>query len=292
MKIPVKDKSTLFDFLLDNMGSASKTKIRKLIRHGAVTLEGEKIDTPEHVLFPGQSVEIRRPTFPSPFPVLYEDRHLIAVEKPAGMLSISTEKERFNTFYRAVNQYVQSRSGRRERIFIVHRLDREVSGIMLFAKTPEAKEGLQKNWGKTEKRYCALTEGHPPREEGTIRGWLKESPIHKVFSCPGGPDAKYAITHYREVRRYPRHTLLEIRLETGRKNQIRAHLSEMGCPVVGDKKYGATGNPFRRIALHAFLLTFAHPVSGNRIRLESPVPGIFEEFGRPLPLPRLTDGSS
>jgi len=280
MKIQVKEKSALFDFLLDKLGPTSKTKIRKLIQHGAITLDGQKIGAPEHGLLSGQIVEIRRPALPSPFPVLYEDRYLVAVEKPAGLLSISTDKENFNTFYRAVNQYVQSRSGRRERIFIVHRLDREVSGIMLFAKTPEAKETLQKNWGETEKLYCALVEGHPPQKEGTIKSWLKENPIHKVYSCPEGPDAKYAITHYRQLMKYPRHTLLEIRLETGRKHQIRAHLSEMRCPVVGDKKYGATGNPFHRIALHAFSLTFTHPVSGKRIRLESSIPKIFGEFGR------------
>ncbi len=280
MKITVKEKSLLFDFLLDKLGPTSKTKIRKLIQHGAVTLDGQKIGTPEHGLLPGQIVEIRRPALPPPFPILYEDLYLIAMEKPAGLLSISTDKENFNTFYRAVNQYVQHRSDRRERIFIVHRLDREVSGIMLFAKTPETKEALQKNWGETDKRYCALVEGHPPQKEGTIKSWLKESPIHKVYSCPKGPDAKYAVTHYRQVMNYPKHTLLEISLETGRKNQIRAHLSEMKCPVVGDKKYGATGNPFHRIALHAFSLTFTHPVSGKRIRLESPIPKMFTEFGK------------
>ena len=279
MKITVKEKNTLFDFLLDKVGPTSRTKIRKLIEHGAVTLDGEKAGTPEHVLFPGQIIEIRRPTLPAPFPILYEDRYLIAVEKPAGILSISTDKEHFNTFYRAVNQYVQNRSDRKERIFIVHRLDREVSGIMLFAKTPEAKEGLQKNWGETEKLYCALVEGHPPQKEGAVKSWLRESPIHKVYSSSEGPDAKYAVTHYRQVMKYPRFTLLEIRLETGRKNQIRAHLSEIRCPVVGDKRYGATGNPFHRIALHAFSLTFTHPVSGKRVRLESPIPKIFGEFG-------------
>ena len=280
MKIPVKEKTTLFHFLLDKLGGASKTKIRKLIKHGGVTLNGESITMPDHFLLSGQIIEIHRPTLPSPFPVLYEDSSVIALEKPAGLLSIDTGEGHPHTFYRAVNQYVQLRSHRRERIFIVHRLDRVVSGIMLFAKTPEVKDALQKNWSETEKRYCALVENHPTRKEDTLKSWLKESPIHKVYSCPKGPDAKYAVTHYRQLEEYPRYTLLEIRLETGRKNQIRAHLSEMGCPIVGDKKYGATGNPFHRLALHAVALSFTHPLSGKRIKLESPVPPVFLKLGK------------
>ena len=278
MKISVKEKETLFDFLVHRLGRTSSTKIRKLIKHGGITLNGEAITRPDHLLLPGQAIEIHRPAPPPPFPVLYEDRYLIAMEKPPGLLSISTGEEGSNTFYRAVNQYVQTRSHRRERIFIVHRLDKEVSGVMLFAKTQEAKDALQKNWTETEKRYCALVEGHPPQKEGTIRSWLKESAIHKVYSSPKGPDAKYAVTHYRLLQEYPQHSLLEIRLETGRKNQIRAHLSEMGCPIVGDKRYGAAGDSIHRLALHAVALAFTHPVSGKRINLESPIPQIFLKF--------------
>jgi 23S rRNA pseudouridine1911/1915/1917 synthase len=146
---------------------------------------------------------------------------------------------------------------------------------MLFAKTPEIKEALQMNWGKTEKLYAALVEGRPPRGEGTLKSWLLETPALKVHSGPKGPGAKYAVTHYRKLKEYSKHTLLEIRPETGRKNQIRAHLSEMGCPIAGDRKYGAAGNPIRRLALHAVGLSFIHPVSGERIKLESPLPTEF-----------------
>jgi 23S rRNA pseudouridine1911/1915/1917 synthase len=275
MKISVKEKTTLFDFLLDKLSPASKTRVRKLIKKRAITLNGEVTTLLDQDLVPGQIIEVKRPAPSPPFPVLYEDPYMIALEKPFGLLSISTGKEETATFYRAVNQYVQSRSNRRERIFIVHRLDREASGIMLFAKTPEVKEALQKNWKETEKFYCALVEGHPPEREGTIRSWLKESPDLRVRSRPEGPEAKYAVTHYRQLKEYPRHTLLSIRLETGRKNQIRVHLSEMGCPVVGDKKYGASGDPIGRLALHACSLSFTHPVTRQRMRLESPVPATF-----------------
>jgi 23S rRNA pseudouridine1911/1915/1917 synthase len=274
MNITVKEESNLFDFLVDKLG-ASGTKVRKLIKHGGVSVDGQVAIRPDFSLQPGQTLEIIRPTLSPPFPILYEDRYIIAVEKPSGILSIATDKETSDTFYRAVNHYVQLRSQDRERIFVVHRLDREVSGIMLFAKSQAIQEILQRSWSDTEKRYCVLVEGHPPKREGTIKGWLRENRIHKVYSCPEGPLAKYAVTHYREIKRYPRYALLEIRLETGRKNQIRAHLSELGCPVAGDKKYGATGNPIRRLALHAFSLSFTHPISGERIKLEGPIPKIF-----------------
>ena len=279
MRIPVKEKCDLLDFLMGKI-SASRTKIRKWVKHGAITVNGQVVMRPDFSLFSGQTVEISRSTPPPPFPVLFEDPCLIAAEKPPGLLSIGTEKETSNTFYRAVNQYVQFCSHDKERIFIVHRLDREVSGVMLFAKSQAIQETLQRNWSDTEKLYCALVEGHPPEKEGCIRGWLKENRIHKVYSCPESPHAKYAVTYYRELKRYPRHTLLEIRLETGRKNQIRAHLSELECPIVGDEKYGASGNPIHRLGLHAFSLSFTHPISGERVRLKSPIPKIFEEFGK------------
>jgi 23S rRNA pseudouridine1911/1915/1917 synthase len=279
MKLSVRETSTLFDFLQGN-ADASGTKIRKKIKHGDVRVNGQTVLRPDVLVLPGQTVEISRPTLQAPFPVLYEDPGLIAVEKPAGLLSIGTDRETSNTFYRAVNQYVQLSSQGKERIFIVHRLDREVSGVMLFAKSQAVQEALQRNWSTTEKRYSALVEGHPPEKEGCIKTWLKENRIHKVYSCPEGPHAKYAVTRYRECKRYPRHALLEIDLETGRKNQIRAHLSESGCPIVGDKKYGAAESPIHRLALHAVSLAFTHPVSGERITLKSPTPRLFEELGR------------
>jgi 23S rRNA pseudouridine1911/1915/1917 synthase len=285
MKIQVEEKGTLLDLLQNRFKASSKTKLRKMIKHGGVAVDGKAIPIPAHLLVPGQVVEIRRPAPPPPFPVLYEDPFVIAVEKPEGLLSIASEKEPTHTLYRAVYEYVQSRSRRGERIFIVHRLDREVSGVMLFAKTPEVKDALQKGWSKTEKRYCALVEDHPPEKEGSIKSWLKENPIHRVYSCPEGPGAKYAVTRYRLLREYPEHALLEIRLETGRKNQIRAHLSEMGCPIVGDKRYGATGDPIHRLALHAVTLSFTHPVSGKRMTLESPVPSAFSRLGKSPPTP-------
>ena len=278
MKIHVKEKDTLFNILYAKLRPASKTRVRKLIKHGAIALGGQILRMPDHLLIPGQTISIERPATRPPFSVLYEDPYVIALEKPPGLLSVGTGREEPNTFYRMVNQYLHLRSNGRERIFIVHRLDREASGIMLFAKTPEIKGALQRSWGGTEKRYAALVEGRPPEREGTLKSWLTETPAFKVRSGPKRPGAKFAVTHYRNVKEYPEYTLLEIRPETGRKNQIRAHLSEMGCPIAGDKKYGAAGNPIRRLALHAVALSFTHPVSGERLKIESPLPGDFRRL--------------
>lgn len=274
MKLVVRRSCGLADLLLDK-AHVSRTRIRKWIQHGAIHVDGQiatRLDLP---LMPGQSVEINRVARAAPFPVLYEDPYLIAAEKPAGMLSIGTDKEISNTFYRIVNQYVRTRSHGKERIFIVHRLDREASGVMLFAKTQNIQQVLQKAWGDTEKLYCALVEGCPPEKNGTVTSWLKESRAYVVHSSREDASTKLAITHYRLLKRFPRHCLLEIRLETGRKNQIRVHLSELGCPIAGDKKYGASANPIHRLALHAFFLSFNHPVTGERMSLTTPVPEVF-----------------
>ncbi len=289
MKIPVDEQNEVLPFLQEKLGIASKKKIRKLIRFGSVTLGGEIVERPDLAVFPGQVVEVRRPKpgdrqTPA-FSILYEDPYLIAVEKPTGLLSISTDTEKSDTFYRAVNRHVEVRSRGRKRIFIIHRLDREASGVMLFAKTEEVKRRLQETWHQSEKRYYALVEGHPSEKEGALQSWLREDSFHRVSSCSGGPHARYAVTHYRQVKASAKYTLLDIRLETGRKHQIRVHLSELGHPVAGDKRYGAKTNPFRRLALHAYSLTFVHPVSRERITLVSPPPKAFERLekvGRPI----------
>jgi 23S rRNA pseudouridine1911/1915/1917 synthase len=274
MRISVREEGDLLSFLAERLG-VSRTRVRKMVKHGAVHIDGQPMDPSNLSLHPGQTIEIHRPAAAAPFPILYEDLYLLAGEKPPGLLSVSTERENSNTFYRMINEYLRLRSHGKERVFIVHRLDREASGIMLFAKSQAVQEMLQRQWAETEKRYYAVVEGHPPESEGCIKSWLKENRIHKVYSSPERSQAKYAVTLYREVKRYPRHSFLEVRLQTGRKNQIRVHLSDLGCPIVGDKRYGASENPFRRLALHAFCLSFTHPISKKRITLKSPLPQLF-----------------
>jgi len=280
MKIIAKIDGSLLDLLQARFPQASKTTLRQMLRHGRVLRDGRVVHRADSPVRAGDAIELiaahePEPEVDPPGRILLRDAHLIGIEKPAGLLSVARDPEVDDTFYRRVNDYVRETSRGRERIFIVHRLDRGVSGIMLFAFSPEVQEGLQRAWATTEKHYWALVEGHPPEEEGTIRSWLRENRAHRVFSTPRGPEAKLAVTHYRVRRSTPSRTLLEVQIETGRKNQIRAHLAELGCPVVGDRKYGARTNPFRRLGLHAFLLVFTHPVTGERIRLRLPLPSAF-----------------
>jgi 23S rRNA pseudouridine1911/1915/1917 synthase len=280
MKIVVEEPCVLMDLLLEKIQTHSKTKIRNLIKYGNVTIDDVAAQRVDLDMQTGQVVEIhhpkRTPDRALPFHILFEDQYLLVVEKPIGVLSMSKYEDKSDTFLYAVNQSLRHRPPNQRRAYLVHRLDREASGIMVFAFSPEIKRTMQDNWDKTEKLYYALVEGRPPQKEGVIQSWLREDRIFKVYSCPEGPDAKYAVTHYRAIEEYSKFTLLEVRLETGRKNQIRVHLSEMGCPIVGDKKYGAKGNPIQRLGLHAFSFAFDHPVTGERMKLQISKPRSFE----------------
>ncbi len=287
MKFTVKEPAPLLDFLLKATGSSTKTKIRNLLQHGSVVVDGAVQKRGDTALKTGQTVEIarketieakkasaRRPD--APFPLLFEDPHLIAMEKPSGLLSIGTDTEKTKTFYKMVSEYVKEASEDREKIFIVHRLDREVSGVMLFAKSEDVKQALQDNWADTEKIYLALVEGHPEKESGTVRTWLKENSALQVFvASEHTSGAKLAVTHYKVLKTFATKSLLEVQIETGRKHQIRIHMAEINCPIAGDKKYGATSNPIGRLGLHASTLAFTHPVTGERIRLNAKTPNAF-----------------
>lgn len=279
MNIVVKEKHTLLDILLEEIQTNSKTKVRNLIKYGNVTLDGVLVQRADVVAEAGQVIEVKHPKRVAdsalPFNILFEDKDVLAVEKPVGMLSMSESDDKSDSFLNIVNEAIRTRSHNQNRALLVHRLDRETSGIMVFAFSPEIRNIMQENWQKTEKLYYALVEGHPPKKHGVIQSWLRESSVFKVYSGPEGPDAKHAITFYRQVKWYPHHALLEIRLETGRKNQIRVHLSDLGCPVVGDKKYGAKTNLIKRLGLHAFFFAFDHPVTGERIELRSEMPKSF-----------------
>jgi len=178
-----------------------------------------------------------------------------------------------------LNEHLRERSpDKRERVFIVHRLDRETSGLIVFAKTETAKRRLQDNWDKVAKRYLAVVEGVPGKNEDTIAGYLNESSTLRVYEGRSSKSAKYAVTRYRILKKSRGYSLLEIDIETGRKHQIRVHLSGIGHPVAGDKKYGAATDPLKRLALHAHRLSFQHPATKKDMHFESSLPRAFEQF--------------
>ena len=209
--------------------------------------------------------------------ILFEDDAVVVVDKPAGLLTIATETERERTLYAALRARANAKKPP-QKIFIVHRLDREASGLLVFAKTIEAKEKLQEQFKSHSagRRYVAVVEGQVKGEDFSIRSYLAENAAFRVYSTRKTGDGKLAITHVRVVKRNPKTTRVQVRLETGRKHQIRVHLAERGHPIVGDKAYGSRSNPIRRLALHGDYLSFRHPLTGKRVEFESKYPNIFQ----------------
>lgn len=208
--------------------------------------------------------------------ILYEDKYLIAVSKPHNLLTIGTDKIKDKTLYRKVSDYVKKQH-KSNKIFIVHRLDKDTSGIILFAKTEEVKRKLQQNWDKTKRYYVALVEGNV-KTSGTIKNWLRETKTLMTFSSNKPNDGVLAITKYKPIISKNEYSLLEIEILTGRKNQIRVHMKDIKHPIVGDKKYGSVKNPIRRMTLHATYLKFIHPITQKEIKLNSNYPIIFENL--------------
>jgi RluA family pseudouridine synthase len=208
--------------------------------------------------------------------VVFEDSDLIVVEKPCGLLTVATARERLKTLYAALFDYVK-RQRPPEKIFVVHRLDREASGLLVFAKTASAKYHLQQQFKEHSvgRRYLALVEGRLARDQETIQSFLVENAAHRVYSVRNSRKGKLAVTHLKVLKRSSKATLVEVCLESGRKHQIRVHLAERGNPVVGDKTYGSRVNPIRRMALHACSLSFRHPRTGQKLHFESCCPKLF-----------------
>jgi 23S rRNA pseudouridine1911/1915/1917 synthase len=282
MKITVKQDISLLEFLMQWTGTTSKSKAKEWVATGQIRCNG---NIPAHVnipLFAGDVIEKGNPKDfvrnqeKCPFTILFEDKYLIAIDKPAGVLTMGDVSEKVTTAYKQMNDFLKETAFGNKRAEIVHRLDKEVSGVLLFAKTEQVQEYLRDNWQENRKFYYALAEGRPKKTQGTYETWLMEGPKQKMMSVSQRPEAKLAITHYKVLDKFENNTtLLEIELETGRKNQIRVHLAEMGCPIVGDWKYGADETFTRRIRLHAHKLILVHPVTGKTIEIDSPMPKHF-----------------
>ena len=213
---------------------------------------------------------------PKGLAILHEDRDIIVIEKPGGLLTIGTERDKTRTAHTILNDYVRKGDPRsRNRIYVVHRLDRETSGILIFAKSEAAKNYLQDNWQETDKRYLTIVYGTPADTTGTISSYLTENSAFTVYSTPDPAKGKLSHTEYTVLKEAKGFCLLDIHLLTGRKHQIRVHMSESGHPVVGDKKYGKGHDSYGTLALHARSLSFTHPTSGRRMSFETDIPDFF-----------------
>ena len=279
--LDVKANSQLLKFLIEQLKGKSRTTVKALLAHRQVAVENHIITQFDYPVMVGQKVTITMGKMPEEIKyrglrILYEDPYLIVIEKDAGMLSIATAKEKLLTTYSILSGHVK-REDPNNRIFVVHRLDRDTSGIMMFAKSEEIQSIMQRAWQEAviERTYVAVVEGVVEKDEGTIRSFLKENKALVMYSTKVPGEGDEAITHYKVLKRHPELTLVEVKLETGRKNQIRVHMKDLGHPVVGDKKYGSKLNLIGRTCLHARVLAFIHPVNGTEVRYETPVPGPF-----------------
>jgi len=221
----------------------------------------------------------RKPTGshqPRGLAILHEDRDILVVEKPAGLLTIGTERQKSGTAHYLLNDYVRKGNPKsRNRVYVVHRLDRDSSGILLFAKSEQAKKFLQEHWDQTEKYYLAIVHGQLTPKEGMISSYLAETSAHRVYSTPDAARGKLAHTAYKVLKETKGFSLVEVHLLTGRKHQIRVHFAEKGNPVAGDRKYGAGRQVCKRLALHARSLAFIHPFNGRQMTFDLGMPKVF-----------------
>ncbi len=275
MKAIITKSQTLLEFLLEQYPDSPRTRIKKLLQSGTVKVNNKPTTLHSCSLKPGDSVDFSMKTGIAakaslPFPVLYEDQELIVIDKPAGIATSSVDGSA--NIQWTISEYLKEKSKGTVRTYVVHRLDKEVSGVLILAKSEKAMDTIKDKWEETEKHYYALVEGSPENPEGTVTSWLTEDHTQKMHSVKEAPNAKLSITHYKTIRNVDKNTLLDVKTDTGRKNQIRVHLSDIGCPIVGDWKYGASKEFIRRVRLHAYSISFPHPVTGELVTVESPMP--------------------
>lgn len=278
----VKESTDLMTFLLSKMGGMKRNAVKTLLSHRQVMVNDKIVTLFSELLKEGDRIEVKSGrgnielTHPK-LKILFEDDYIIVVEKKEGLLTVITGTKHETTAFSILKNHVQ-KSLPSNRIYTVHRLDRETSGILVFAKSREIQLRLQENWHRvvTGRIYVALVEGKVEKQKDTIKSWLTEHPDSlKVHASPVDDGGQLAVTHYRCIKSNDDYSLLELELETGRKNQIRVHMKSIGHPIAGDKKYGCRTNPLGRLALHARLLEFYHPVSEQKVCYQTSIPTKF-----------------
>ena len=282
----VKEENTLFDFAFKKMGSLSKTALKGYLAKGQISINDKAITQYDYQLKVGDTVKIDFTKGTAglkcaKISVIYEDDYIIVINKAEGLLSVATEKNEKETAFRIIMNHLKKQN-KNNRLYIVHRLDRETSGLLLFAKQKETQMILQENWQRivSEKKYYALVEGILEQKEGTIHTWLNEDvKSKKVYSSDFDNGGQESFTDYKVEKEYKKgYSLLSINLRTGRKNQIRVHMQCIGHPIAGDKKYGGSTSPIGRIGLHAEKLTLRHPITGQVMTFVAPLPEKITKF--------------
>ena len=273
----------LIAFIMEKMHGISRNRAKALITNRVVLVNNIITTHPLAELKPGDVVQLDRSKHKRAFTskeldIVFEDPYLLVVDKQPGLLSMANNS-RQQTAQTVLNRYLE-KGGARNTSHLVHRLDRDTSGLMLYAKDVQTQQSLINGWKQlvTDRRYIALVEGEMEEERGRIQSWLTEDKRFITHSSPVDNGGKFAVTHYSVLASSNGYSLVECVLETGRKNQIRVHMADLGHPIVGDHKYGSAADPMRRLGLHAYMLCFTHPVTGKHLRFETPVPLCFEKL--------------
>lgn len=281
--LEVKEERGLLEFLLENV-KESRSKIKATLQGRGIKVNGKTVTQFDFPLKPGMKVAVSKTKknqhgFKSRYvKIVYEDRWLVVVEKNVGILSMAAGHSSLNV--KSVLDDYFHKSRQRCRAHVVHRLDRDTSGLMVYAKDTEVEQEMEHNWHDIvyDRRYVAVVSGEMEDDEGTIANWLKDNKAYVTYSSPYDNGGKYAVTHFHVLKRTTDHSLVEFRLETGRKNQIRVHCADMGHPVCGDTKYGNGNDPLHRLCLHAYRLCFFHPVTRKRMEFETMIPTEFRRL--------------
>jgi len=275
----VEEPSTLLPWLLANL-KESRTKVKATLQNRGIKVNGKFITQFDYQLKVGDKVSVSKSKknnqFKSKFlKIVYEDQYLVVIEKNIGILSMAAGHSTLNVktvlddYFKKTRQHCTAH--------VVHRLDRDTSGLMVYAKDMQTEQILEHDWHNIvyDRRYVAVVSGEMEDDEGTIANWLKDNKAYVTYSSDTDNGGKYAITHFHVLNRTTTHSLVEFRLETGRKNQIRVHAADMGHPVCGDAKYGNGDDPIHRLCLHAYVLCFYHPIHHRRMEFETPIPSSF-----------------
>lgn len=284
LHLTVKEDKPLQEFLLDSMENTSRTKIKSTLQGRGVKVNGKVITQFDYPLSCGMKVAVSRSKqnaemFKNRYiKIVYEDRYIVVVEKNVGILSMAAGHSSLNV-KTVLDSYFKT-SRQKCTAHVVHRLDRDTSGLMIYAKDMQTEQILEHEWHDIvyDRRYVAVVSGEMEDDYGTMTSWLKDNKAYITYSSPYDNGGKYAVTHFHTLDRTTDHSLVEFRLETGRKNQIRVHSADMGHPVCGDIKYGNGDDPIGRLCLHAYVLCFYHPITRRRMEFETPIPVNFRKL--------------
>lgn len=281
--LSVREPMPLMEFLMKEMSGISRNRVKDLLAGHAIMVDRQLVTRYDFPLEVGQTVLVSRHKRSTELrnkyvKIIYEDKDIIVIEKSEGILSMASAPGQY-CVKTILDEYFRGRHFPCT-AHVVHRLDRDTSGLMIYAKSLEARKILEENWHNIvfDRRYVAVLCGEMKQEGGTVHSWLKDNKAYVTYSSPVDNGGKYAITHFHTLNRTTSHSLVEFKLETGRKNQIRVHAADMGHPVCGDVKYGNGDDPLHRLCLHAFLLCFYHPITRERMEFETPIPTAFRSL--------------